>query len=123
MKLVMRVRFVAENDPKRVLPGIRAALYDRDWQSPDDYLDAGVADAKGEIFFTFEEKKYQDAEDQPAWKLDSLPDLYVQIHDAQGNVLHTTRDQTVRDKLPALLTVAVPQTVIDALAPPDSSAA
>ncbi len=113
MKLVMRVRLVAADEPKKSLPNVTVALYDRDWKSEDDFLGKGVTDAKGEIFFEFEEKTYKDAEDSPDWRIESLPDLYVNVFDAQGSVVYSTRDVVERDKFPQLLVVPVPRAILE----------
>jgi hypothetical protein len=115
MKLMLRVRLVLQDDAKRVLPNITVALYDRDWKSQDDFLGKAVTDDKGEIFFEFEEKKYKDDEDGPDWRIESLPDLYVNLHDAQDKVVYSTRDVVERDKFPKLLIVPVPRAVAQQL--------
>jgi hypothetical protein len=112
---MLRVRLVLEEDTKRVLPNITVALYDRDWKSQDDFLGKAVTDDKGEIFFEFEEKKYKDDEDGPDWRIESLPDLYVNLHDAQDKVVYSTRDVVERDKFPKLLIVPVPRAVAQQL--------
>lgn len=115
MKLLQRVKLVLDGDRKRGLPNITVALYDRDWKSADDFLGQGVTDAQGEIFIEFDEKKYKDDEDGPDWRVESLPDLYVNLLDAQGNVVYSTRDVVERDKFPKLLIVPVPLTIAEQL--------
>ncbi len=113
MKLVMRVQLVLDENRKQVLPNVKVSLYDRDWKSDDDFLGTGVTDGKGEIFFEFDEKKYKDDEDGPDWRIESLPDLYVHVYDAQGNVVYSTRDVVERDKFPKLLVVPIPRVVVE----------
>lgn len=113
MKLVMRVKLVLHEDSRHVLPGIKVSLYDRDWKSEDDLLGTDVTDAKGEIFFNFEEKDYQDTEDGPDWRAESLPDLYVKVYDAEGKVVYSTRDVVERDKFPKLLVVPIPRAILE----------
>ena len=111
MKLMLRVQLVLNENRKQVLPNVKVLLYDRDWKSADDLLGSGVSDAKGEIFIEFDEKKYKDDEDGPDWRIESLPDLYVNLLDAQGNVVYSTRDAVERDKFPKLLVVPVPRAI------------
>lgn len=113
MKLMMRVQLVLEGDLRHGLPNVSVSLYDRDWQSEDDLLGTAVTDAKGEIFFEFDEKKYKDGEDGPDWRIESLPDLYVNVQDAQGNVIYSTRDVVERDKFPKLLVVPIPRSIVE----------
>jgi len=113
MKLMLRVQLVVAEEPKKVLPNVKVSLYDRDWKSEDDLLGTKVTDAKGEIFFEFDEKKYKDAEDGPDWRIESLPDLYVNVHDVQGQVVYSTRDVVERDKFPKLLVVPIPRAVVE----------
>lgn len=113
MKLMMRVQLVLAGDPRQALSNLTVSLYDRDWKSDDDLLGTGVTDDKGEIYFQFEEKKYKDVEDGPDWRIESLPDLYVTVQDAQNNVVYSTRDVVERDKFPKLLVVPVPRSILE----------
>lgn len=113
MKLMMRVQLVVDENRKQVLPNVKVSLYDRDWKSADDYLGTGITDVKGEIFFEFDEKKYKDDEDGPDWRIESLPDLYVNVFDAQDNVVYSTRDVVERDKFPKLLVVPIPRAIAE----------
>lgn len=113
MKLMMRVQLVLESDLRHGLPDVQVSLYDRDWKSEDDLLGTAVTDAKGEIYFEFDEKKYQDGEDGPDWRIESLPDLYVNVHDAQNKVVYSTRDVVERDKFPKLLIVPIPRSIVE----------
>ena len=112
MKLMMRVQVVSEQDHRKGLPGLKVSLYDRDWQSEDDLLGTDVSDVKGEIYFEFDEKKYKDSEDGPDWRAESLPDLYVNILDAQDKVVYSTRDVVERDRFPKILVVPVPDHIL-----------
>ena len=84
MKLMMRVQVVSAEDPRKHLPGLKVSLYDRDWKSEDDLLGTEVSDAKGEIFFEFDEKKYKDGEDGPDWRAESLPRSVCQYSRCAG---------------------------------------
>lgn len=113
MKLMMRVQLVLDENRKQVLPNVKVSLYDRDWKSEDDLLGTDVTDAKGEIYFQFDEKKYKDDEDGPDWRIESLPDLYVNVYDAQDKVVYSTRDVVKRDKFPQLLVVPIPRAIVE----------
>lgn len=113
MKLALRVQLVLDENRKQVLPNVKVSLYDRDWKSADDLLGTGITDANGEIFFEFDEKKYKDDEDGPDWRIESLPDLYVNVYDAQNNVVYSTRDVVERDKFPKLLVVPIPRAIVE----------
>ena len=102
-----RVKLVLAETPETVLPGVRVALYDRDEHDQDDFLAEGVTDVQGEIFFSFQAYQYADLEDQPEWSIESLPDLYVVVYDAQDRQVLSTRQQTQTDRTPLLLTVPV----------------
>jgi hypothetical protein len=121
MKLMMRVQLVLAENKKQALPNLKVSLYDRDWKSDDDLLGTGVTDSKGEIYFQFEEKKYKDNEDSPDWRIESLPDLYVNVYDAQDNVVYSTREVVERDKFPQLLVVPIPRAIVEKIAPNDSA--
>ena len=112
MKLIMRVQLVLAEDSRKKLPGLKVALYDRDWKSDDDHLGTEVSDAQGEIYFQFDEKKYKDSEDGPDWRAESLPDLYVNILNARGAVVYSTRDVVERDRFPKILVVPVPESIL-----------
>jgi hypothetical protein len=74
-------------------------LFDLDIQDEDDFLDTGITDSNGEILFRFDSKQYTDAEDQPLWQKESLPDLYIIAYDASGKQVFSTRAEAVQDKL------------------------
>jgi hypothetical protein len=59
-------------------------VFDRDRKS-DDFLGETETDANGEFSVTFHERDFKEAGEQ-------LPELYVNVIDAKGTVLHTTRD-------------------------------
>jgi hypothetical protein len=109
---MMRVKLVLAEDQKQALPNLNVSLYDRDWKSDDDVLGTGISDAKGEIYFQFDEKKYKDNEDGPDWRVDSLPDLYVNVTDESGKVIYSTRDVVEKDKFPQILVVPIPEAIL-----------
>ena len=118
MILVVRVKLVVVEEasdvlPGNILPGVKLALYDRDISDEDDFLASGVTGENGEARLVFDSDQYTDQEDQPAWRLDSMPDLYVKVYNHQGVEIFSTRDRTVDDRLPDLITVALPKELAD----------
>lgn len=118
MILVVRVKLVVVEEasdvlPGNILPGVKLALYDRDISDEDDFLASGVTGENGEARLVFDSDQYTDQEDQPAWRLDSMPDLYVKVYNHQGVEIYSTRDRTVDDRLPDLITVALPKELAD----------
>ncbi len=113
MILVVRVRLVIKEDPSKLLPGVKLALYDRDKTNEDDFLASGVTGEKGEARLVFDSEQYTDQEDQPAWRLDSMPDLFVIVYNQQGEEIYSTRDQTVEDRLPDVIVVGLPEELAD----------
>jgi hypothetical protein len=113
MLLTTRVRLVLSGSPNTVIPGVKVSLYDRDSQNEDDFLATGITDDQGEIFFSFESDLYTDAEENELWRLESLPDLYVKVYNAQSQILISTRSETLEDQLPKLITVPISQEQIE----------
>lgn len=111
MILVVRIKLVLDELPGQVLEGVRVALFDRDLSDQDDHLGSEVTGANGEARIVFDSDRYTDREDQPAWRVDSLPDLYVIVYNNQGEAVFSTRRQVVADDLPDVITVAVPKSV------------
>jgi hypothetical protein len=111
MILAVRIKLVVAESPETALPGVKIALYDRDHSSMDDYLGTGITDEKGEVPIAFESDAYTDEDDLPLWKVDSLPDLYVMVYNAKGEVILTTRQDTQENQLPQQLVVGVPEEV------------
>jgi hypothetical protein len=109
MILATRVRLVSAESPDTRLAGVKVSLYDRDLTDEDDFLGTGVSDAKGEVFFRYDSERYTDAEDQPLWRTESLPDLYVVVYGADGNAALTTKAVVEKDKLPRVIIVPVPR--------------
>lgn len=113
MIVATRVKLVLAETPEVVLPGVKVALYDRDQESMDDYLGSGVTDERGEYRFVFDIDKYTDEEDLPLWKIDSLPDLYIMIYNADGEVIHSSREEAEENNLPQLITIGIPQDLVE----------
>ena len=113
MFMTTRMKLALAGEPEVPLSGVKVELYDRDEVLSDDYLDAGVTDESGEIVFKFDSKDYTDAEDGPAWRLESLPDLYVVVYSAGGERLYSTRSETVEDKLPVHFTITIDRSLAE----------
>lgn len=111
MLLTTRLKLTLQEPSNTALRGVKVSLYDRDEGDPDDYLATGVTDSEGEILFQFDSEQYTDVEDGPEWRLDSLPDLYIVIYDAQGNPVYTTRSEYLKHALPRRFEIAVPTAV------------
>jgi hypothetical protein len=111
MILVVRIKLVLNEMPYRVLKEVQVALFDRDLSDQDDHLGSGLTGDNGEARIVFDSDRYTDREDQPAWRVDSLPDLYVIVYNNQGEAVFSTRRQVVADDLPDVITVAVPKSV------------
>jgi len=107
MLLTVRVKLVLSESPEQCLAGVRVSLYDRDTHDKDDLLATAVTDSQGEIFFSFESEDYTDAEDRPSWRVNSLPDLYVVIFNAAGQAIHSTRTDTIQDKLLKIMIIPI----------------
>ena len=113
MLLTTRVRLVLSGPPNTAIPGVKVSLYDRDIQNEDDFLSTGTTDDQGEITFRFESEVYPDAEENELWRLESLPDLYVKVYDAHGQILLSTRSETLEDQLPKLITIPISQELVE----------
>ena len=112
MLLTTRVKLFAAESPHAPLPNIKVSLFDRDLNDEDDLLATEITDHKGEIFFRFDSERYTDTEDQPSWKIDSLPDFYVVVYDSQNRVVLSTLEHTKQDKLLRLIEVPISQELI-----------
>jgi len=112
MLLTTRVKLFAAENPHTPLPNIKVSLFDRDLNDEDDLLATEITDNKGEIFFGFESDRYTDTEDQPSWKIDSLPDLYVVVYDSHNQVVLSTLEDTKQDRILRLIEVPIIQELI-----------
>ena len=109
MILAVRIQLRLEGEPASPLPNVRVSLYDRDENDPDDFLAQGVTNERGEILLSFDSNRYTDREDQEKWRTESLPDLYVIVHGADGGEILSTRAQAQIDKLPRIIAVTIPK--------------
>lgn len=113
MLLTTRVRLVLAESNTTAIPAVKVSLYDRDVNDEDDLLATAVTDDQGEILFSYDSEQYTDAEDQELWRLESLPDLYVKVYDAQDQAVLSTRSEALEDKLPTLINVPISQDLVD----------
>ncbi len=51
--------------------------------------------------------------DLPLWKIDSLPDLYIMVYNADGEVIHSSREEAEENNLPQLITIDIPQDLVE----------
>ena len=113
MLLTTRLMLALEGEPETGIPGVKVSLFDRDIHDEDDHLATEVTDANGEVLFAFDSDLYTDAEHQPEWRLDSLPDLYIVVYDAQDQEVLTTRSEALQDNLPRRFTVEVSRELVE----------
>jgi hypothetical protein len=113
MIVAIRACVVLAENPEIAIPGLKVGLYDRDQASMDDFLGSGVTDERGEYRFVFDTDAYTDEEDQPMWKIDSLPDLYVMIYNRSGEIIFSTREQVVENNLPKVILIGMPRELAD----------
>jgi hypothetical protein len=109
MILAVRIQLTVSGDHPAPLTNVRLALFDRDENDPDDFLGEGVTNERGEVLLSFDSDRYTDQEDQEKWRTESLPDLYVVVYNADGQVIHSNRPQAQIDKLPRLIQVPIPR--------------
>jgi hypothetical protein len=109
MILATTIKLVLSESPDIPLPGVKINLYDRDQTSLDDYLVTGVTDDKGEAHLIFDSGQYTDEDDSPSWRIESLPDLYVVVYAANGQVAFSNRESTQVDSLPSTIVVHIPR--------------
>ncbi len=114
MILAVRVKLVVAEDPAQAVPGVQVSLYDRDAITEDDLLDSGVSDAQGQVHFRFDSDQFKDVDDEPEWRIDSLPDLYVVVTDARGQLILSTRDRAIDNKLPNEIRVPIGRELLQA---------
>jgi hypothetical protein len=113
MILVVRVKLVVAEKPAVGVSGVKVALFDRDDKSDDDILGTAVTDNVGKTRFVFDSEKYTDLEDQPAWRLDSLPDLFVVVYDTNDEVVLTTRAEAQENKIPDEIIVPISKELLE----------
>jgi hypothetical protein len=84
------VRVYLRQQPPVALPNVSICLFDRDETNPDDPLGMAVTDSDGQATIYYSLWQCADDEDIPG-TIDALPELYVAVYDAHGNVVHSTR--------------------------------
>jgi hypothetical protein len=104
LEYTTRVKVFVEEAPAEWISGAMVCLYDRDLVSRDDHLGTEVTNTYGEANFRFSEDQFLDLDDRIGGV---LPDLYVEIYDAEGARVLTTRAEVVRNTVPELIRVPV----------------
>lgn len=89
-------------ESKHPLGGIKVSLFDRDSMSSDDLIGTGHTSKNGRVYFKYSSNKYSDYfgdESSVFWPhLNNLrPDLYVKIYNKNGEVVLSTRAQTLEN--------------------------
>lgn len=84
------VRVFLRQQPPVALPNVPICLFDRDETNPDDPLGMAVTDSDGQATIYYSLSQCADDEDIPG-TIDALPELYVAVYDAQGNIVLSTR--------------------------------
>lgn len=98
------VRVVAAGST-RGITGAKVSLFDRDAFTPDDLLGTGTTDANGEVRFEYTSDQFVDIDD----KLGGVfPELYAVVYDAAGQVVVSTKEDTVDNTPRKYMTVTVP---------------
>jgi hypothetical protein len=73
------------------IPNLHLQVLDKDFWCPDDFLGATETDEYGDFAVIYKETDFA------GWSLEELPDLYVRVEDAKGNLLYSSRDSVCYD--------------------------
>lgn len=98
-------------ESEQPLPGVAVSLYDRDRHSADDLLGTARTDGQGLATIEFSGRSFGDdpsrvIDDSPG-RLDLLPDVYVVVHGASGEVVTSTRERVQENQVPGLVTIKI----------------
>jgi hypothetical protein len=104
------VRLSVEGAPSEPLSGVMVSLFDRDTFTPDDFLGTEMTDTHGEAHFRFTSEQYMDIDDQMGGV---MPDLYVKVFDASGEMVLSTRADTVPNTARKQIHVGVPMALVE----------
>ncbi|MFW6201626.1 MAG: hypothetical protein ACOC8B_03545, partial [Gemmatimonadota bacterium] len=96
--------FVEDASPPRWIVGAIVCLYDRDRLTRDDHLGTDVTNRYGEATFEFVDEQFVDLDDRIGGR---RPELYVEVVDARGERVLTTRARAKRNAVPGLIRVPV----------------
>lgn len=96
------------------LENVQVRLYDRDERSADDLLDTGTTDQNGRVRFVIPASEARDDDDYSGRfrsypgrfrGRSGLPDLFIELVNDEGTVVHSTRRRVQRDASTARLSV------------------
>lgn len=96
--------YIEDSSPTEWVVGAIVCLYDRDRLTRDDHVGTDVTNQYGEATFRFPDDRFLDVDDRLGGR---LPELYVEIVDAQGECVISTRASAVRNAVPSLIRVPV----------------
>lgn len=101
-----KVKLFIADSPAAWVSSAVVCLYDRDRLSRDDFLGTDVTDWYGEATFRFSARQFADLDERLGG---SLPELYVEVFDADGRRVITTRAKATANAVPRLVRVAIPR--------------
>ena len=99
-----RIKLYVEGSPSEWIAGAIVCLYDRDRISRDDHIGTNVTDSYGEAVFHFTADQYLDVDDRIGG---SLPELYVNVYDTDGECVLSTRAQAAPNAVPDLIRIPI----------------
>jgi hypothetical protein len=104
-----KVKLFVEGAPTEWISGAIVCLYDRDLISRDDRLGTEVTNVYGEAVFRFSADQYVDIDDRIGGE---LPELYVEVYDAEGKRVLTTRSRALANAVPELIQVPIDRELV-----------
>lgn len=112
MDYITTVR-VLLRESRKAVTGIKVALYDRDEKSEDDLLGTGTTNKIGEVDFHYKTRDFADGAlgltDDGV--LDTVPDLYVIVYNADDEIILSTRDNATQNKASGHILVLLDEAV------------
>jgi hypothetical protein len=100
------VRVFLRQQPPLPLTNVTVCLFDRDETNPDDPLGMAVTDGDGQATIYYSLWQCADDEDIPGTTA-ALPELYVVVYDAEGNIVLSTRANAKRNLHIPLIEVGI----------------
>jgi hypothetical protein len=99
-----KIKLFVEDTPSEWISGVIVCLYDRDLISRDDHLGTEITNPYGEATFRFTADQFIDIDERIGGQ---LPDLFVEVYDADGKRVLTTRASAERNTVPDLIRVPI----------------
>jgi hypothetical protein len=99
-----KVKLFIKDAPSEWISGAIVCLYDRDLISRDDHLGTDITNQYGEATFRFTADQFIDIDDRIGG---ALPDLFVEVYDADGKRVLSTRAAAERNAVPELIRIPV----------------